>query len=581
MAKQIHYEVFVMNGGSKTWTLHEAFDDRGPAMNSAKYALLQKAFSGAKVVKEIQDLDTGEYTPITIFEEGGYEIVKKGKEEVSLPCVTPQDLYSPHARIMISRVLEDALDRWGVTAMELLHRADLLEELQAAGTVLQHAMQKWAITQSTSQHVPVAEVMKQLNELVSRGMEKSFQDDRAKLFPKIKNHDLAKAWEVAGRTAEAGYVLRGSIAASMKKLDRPSEKLSFLLEYMDHLPKTDMGKKTALDAIDDFVSEIVSGKASLADLIGNQTDLGASLILLIDLFMGKVANTDIAGHKGLKVLASCFGKDQLPHSRSSVIKRVLAELNGIKRLAPDDIQREVDLTRLLAKRMVLCQGPMASIDDIIAAFEKRSTRLTMPELAEEYMEPGSTPDQRIDLLLDLEDNIIGDNNKARLVDYIAPILTGPKMEPYFLNTEEPLLRRLSRLASLQVRVLESGFPDPEKERLMDDFDKLCTRVEEAGKLFGSIAARSVSSAEKAVTVLRLLDAKVFTTGECSVNAARHIAKFMRADDFSDALGDVKFPVKPEAPDEPVNPAARFSELVKSTGVHQLLKRREDDEAKAS
>lgn len=213
-----------------------------------------------------------------------------------------------------------------------------------------------------------------------------------------------------------------------------------------------------------------------------------------------------------------------------------------------------------------------SINDIIAAFEKRSTRLTMPELAEEYMAEAMTPDQRIDLLLDLEDNIIGDSNKARLVDYIAPILSGPKMEPHFLKTEEPLLRRLGRLASLQVRVLESGFPDQEKQRLVEDFDALCTKVEEAGKLFKSIAARKVSSAEKAVTLLRLLDAKVLTDGKCTSAAARHVAGFMRAPDFSETLELVKFPANPDKPDEVVNPAARFSALVKKTGLHDHLQR---------
>lgn len=572
MAKKIHYEVFVIKTGNKVWVLHAAFDDRAKAMNGAKYALLQETFSGARVVKETQNLDTGEYVPITIFEEGGFEVAKRSKEEVSLPCVTPRDLYSPHARALIARVLEDALDRWGLTTMEMLHRADVLEELQAAGTVLQHAIQKWAVTQSTSENVPVSEVMKQVNDLVSRGMEKSFKDDRAKIFPKIKNHDLAAAWEVAGRSGESDYIIGGAIAGSLKKVTTWGEKLSFLLAFMDHLPQTEKGRQVCLGSIDDFVSEIVSGKSALADLIGEQPDLGASVLLLIELFLGKTDNPDIAGNKGLKRLATCFGKDQLPHSRSAVVQRVLVELNSIKRLAPDDIRREVDMTRVLAKRMVLCQGPMVSIDDIIAAFEKRSTRLTMPEMAEEYMADAMTPDERIDMLLDLEDNIIGDSNKARLVNYIAPILSGPKMEPHFMKTEEPLLRRLSRLASLQVRVLESGFPDAEKQRLMEDFDALCSKVEEAGKLFSSIAARKVSSAEKAVTLLRLLDAKVLTDGKCATAAARQVAGFMRAPDFSETLGLVKFPADPDAPDDDVNPAARFSALVKKTDLNSHLQR---------
>lgn len=572
MAKKIHYEVFIIKAGQKTWILHEAHDDRAAAMNSAKYALLQKAFSGARVVKETHNLETGEYLPITVFEEGGFEVVKRTKEEVQLPCLTPRDLYSSHARILIARVLEDALNRWGLTTMELLHRADMLEELQANGTVLQHALQKWAITQSTSANLPVVEVMKQLNELVSKGMEKCFKDARAKIFPKIKGNNLAGAWDMAERSSEPSYILGGAIADALKETDSWGEKLSVLLEYMDHLPKSEVGQTMCLSSVDDFVSEIVSGRSALGDLIGEQPDLGESLLLLVDLFLGKTDNPEIAKNQGLTRLAKCFGKDQLQHSRSAVLRRVLGELNGVKRLSPDDIHREVDVTRRLAKRMVLCQGPMASIGDIISAFERRSTRLTMPEMAEEYMSEAMTPDERIDLLLDLEENIIGDANKARLVDYIIPILTGPKMEPLFMNSEEPLLRRLGRLASLQVRVLESGFPDEEKHKVMDDFDSLSARVEIKGKLFQSIADRKVSSAEKAVTLLRLLEAGVLTQGDCASGAARHVAGFMRAADFTEALGAVKFPTNGDPSEEDMEPMERFKLLAKNAGLHEHLQR---------
>lgn len=572
MAKKIHYEVFVIKAGQKTWVLHEAHDDRAEAMNSAKYALLQKDYTGAKVVKETRDQETGEYTPITVFEEGGFEVVKKGKEEVKLQCLTPRDLYSPHARILIARVLEDALNRWNITTMELLHRADMLEELQASGTVLQHGMQKWAITLSSSEGFPVVEVMKQLNELVSKGMEKCFKDARAKVFPKIKGQDLASAYETAMRSSEPNYILGGAVAHSMKQLDTWGEKLPFLLAYMDHLPESEAGQAVCLATIDDFVSEIVSGRAALRDLIGEQPDLGASLFLLVELFLGKTDNEEIAANKGLKRLASWFGKDELPHSRSAVLRRVLDELNGIKRLSPDDIHREVEVTRRLAKRMVYCQGPMASIGDIISAFEKRSTRLTMPEMAEEYMAEAMTPDDRIDMLLDLEENIIGDSNKARLVDYIVPILTGPKMEPHFMDEGEPLLRRLGRLASLQVRVLESGFPDEEKQKVMDDFDGLCTKVEQKGKLFLSIAGRKVSSAEKAVTLLRLLEAKVLTEGDCASAAAQYVARFMREADFSETLGTVKFPAADEATDETASPTDRFKALAQKAKLQEHLQR---------
>ena len=60
-------------------------------------------------------------------------------------CAGPAELYSPHARALIGRVLEDWLRREGVTAFELLHRPDVAERLEAAGVELQHAIQKVAV----------------------------------------------------------------------------------------------------------------------------------------------------------------------------------------------------------------------------------------------------------------------------------------------------------------------------------------------------------------------------------------------------------------------------------------------------
>lgn len=570
LAKKIHYEVFVTRPGSRAWALHQTLDERGKALNVAKYALLQKDFSGAKVVKETHDPETGEFLPITIFEEGGpitIKVVRRRRQGGRIPCVKPCDLYSPDARAAISRVLEETLKLEGLTTMELLHRADVLEGLQARGTVLQHAMQKWAITYAATENLEVAEIMKQLNELVSRGMERVFRENREGEVPSIAASDLGPIWDVACKALEPNYVINRSITRTLSKVRDLSGKLPVLMALMDNLPDDKNGQKVCLASIDEFVADMVTGRASLDALHGVQPNLGASLTIMIDLFLGQIDSPDIVGCKGLKQLAQSFAMGRLPQSRRAVIGRVLEELNGIKSLSPGDVHREVTLTRQLAKKMVLCQGQMVSNDEIVSAFENRSTRLTTPEMTERYMSGTLTPDARIEILLDLADNIIGDANKARLVHYIIPILTGPKMEQMFLDGNEPLLRRLSRLAALQSRVVVSAFPDLEKKKIIEDFDKLSSRVEEEGKLFLSIMMRPVSGAEKALTFLRLLDAKILTEGACAITASRHILQLMRDPLFTGELVEVKFPPELQASRDPV---VQFRVLVEKTGVQERV-----------
>ncbi len=561
----------MIRAGDTGWALQEVYTDRGKALNAAKYALLQKTFSGAKVVKETCNPATGEYLPITVFEEGGPKVVKHKRqlrpEDVRLPCTAPSDLYGPEARAAISRVLDDTLKSEGLTTMELLHRADALQSLQSRGTVMQHAVQKWAVTQASAENLPVTEIIKQLNDLISRAMARVFTEDRAGSCPKDAEGNLGRAWQAARAAPEPNYVINGVIARTLSKVSGCSKKLPLLLSLMDHLPGDEAGRAVCLASIDDFAAEMVSGRASLADFLGAQPDLGAALTLMVDLFLGSADNPDIAGRPGLKQLAGFFAGDGLPCSRKAIVTRVLQELNGIKRLSPDDINREVTLTRNLAKRMVLCQGPMVSLEDIVAAFETRSVRLTALEMAEEYMAAAATPDARIEALLDLEDNIIGNASKARLVNYILPILTGPKMERRFLDADEPLLRRLGCLAALQGRVLASGFSETEKDQVVEAFDALSSRVEEEGQLFQSISRRAVSGAEKALTMLRLLDAKVLTEGVCATRASRHILQWMRDPDFASELAEVKFSPGPGAPE---NPVIWFRDLVAKTGVQERV-----------
>ena len=87
-------------------------------------------------------------------------------------CVTPQDLYSLHARDRIGRLLEDWLARQRVTPFELLHRTDLVEKLEAGGSDLTHAIQKIAIPEAQARGKGTHEMMRTFQGLVERAMQR-------------------------------------------------------------------------------------------------------------------------------------------------------------------------------------------------------------------------------------------------------------------------------------------------------------------------------------------------------------------------------------------------------------------------
>ena len=203
MGRQVHYEVFRRVGAKGGWSLHEVATTREAAITMAQGLMAEEKATGVKVVKETYNDDTGDYLTLKIFEEGHNQMkVAASAEDAphALPCFKPDDLYSYHARSTIARLLGDFLSRNKVTVTELIHRADLLEKLEATGTVYQHAIQKVAVAQAASTTTPVQQIVKSLNELTTQAFHRVYRDQRKGLFPDPKPEQFGQlAASLAGQ----------------------------------------------------------------------------------------------------------------------------------------------------------------------------------------------------------------------------------------------------------------------------------------------------------------------------------------------------------------------------------------------
>ena len=128
----IHYEIFRLVGKGGAWSLVEAMEDREAALAAAHAMLEEGRAAAVRVVKETFQASTGDYISLTIFEDGKTETKKKNKKtedfDSPVPCFKPDDLYSYHARMTMTRVLGDWLARQRFTVIELLHSAEALEK---------------------------------------------------------------------------------------------------------------------------------------------------------------------------------------------------------------------------------------------------------------------------------------------------------------------------------------------------------------------------------------------------------------------------------------------------------------------
>ena len=105
---QVHFEVSVRRKPGSGWTLEMATEDREQAVGLANALMAEGRVAAAKVTKETLDPETRAFRTATILALGDQDAAKpkKVREDLEPLCVTPQDLYTVHARERIARLLD-------------------------------------------------------------------------------------------------------------------------------------------------------------------------------------------------------------------------------------------------------------------------------------------------------------------------------------------------------------------------------------------------------------------------------------------------------------------------------------------
>jgi hypothetical protein len=529
MGNQIHYEIFKRAGARGGWSLHEVSSARDRAIELAQILMGEDKATGVKVVKETYNDETGDYLSLKIFEEGHNQVkldVKAEDAPHALPCFKPDDLYSYHARSTIARLLIDFLSRCKITVTELLHRGDMLEKLEATGTLYQHAVQKVAVAQAATTGQPVQHIVKSLNELTEKAIQKVYRDERAGLFPEPTAEEFALLAVKLADAPDGAYVFNGAVARYLKSARDWDEKVFRMIALMEQAPTDEKPRKLLLSATDAVIAEILAGSAALRELMGPTETLAESLAHLVELFLGKphMVVTEKGSH-GLEALTASFAKDELPESRTAVANRIIAEFKANRRLCPASLVDELKALRQIANRVVLGIGKHMGHEDLVAAFTLRSRRLVTQETLAPYID-GATPDEKFERLMFVEENVIGIENKRALAAFVMPVLTSAAFESHFNNPKLPLLARLQKLAQLQTRVSRSGFVDVTKVDIAERLDAMGVQVEARSKLFETVESRTTNHVEKAQTLLRLAASGIFTEGRMTEAARTRILGYL-------------------------------------------------------
>lgn len=564
---QVHYEVFVRRQVNSTWTLDMACEERDRALEAAKTALAENRVVAARVTKETLDAETREFRSVTIFNEGAPER-KKGKErpEDHTPlCVSPQDLYTAHARDRIGRLLDNWLIRQKATPFELLHRPDLVEKLEASGVELQHAIQKIAVPEAQAKNVGVHEIIRSFQDLIERAIQRLIKDHRRGALPNIDKEGFAQACRRLAAEPERGYLLGAAVAASIAPARTWKEKVGRLLDLADAAPAEPGPRAVAFEVIEQPLAEILGSRTGLTELLGGEMDIGDQLAAMTRLAGAEAVEMLIGMEPGLirvlaelngpaARLANWLGGEHFAGVRTALAKRVLAELNGPRRLKPGDAMAEIEYLRALAMALTAASGPSLPLPDIQEAFIGRSRALVASDFVEALVGRERSAREEFEVLVKLAENVTGPVNKCHAARWLMACAKALKFEREFREGSESPVVRMTALARLQASLARSGLPTEDYGPIQLRLGEVGAMIEADHRIIASIVKAQAPLVHKLTLLLRMAMAEAAPAGPAADRAKAEAMRLIRLPEFRAELAS-----SPEA-------VAKVRDLMQSAGL---------------
>lgn len=545
----VHFEVYVRKTPGAPWTLEMASENRALAVQCAEELHGEGRVAAAKVTKETLDEETREFRTVTILKLGAPESARRAKPQVDVQplCVTPQDLYTIHARERIGRLLEAWLDRHNATPFELLHRPDLVEKLEASGNDLQHAIQKIAVPEAQARGMSVHELMRVFHALVDRAVDRLMKDFRRGALPDVDKEGFAAAAERVASDPERAYLLGAGVAASIAPAATWSEKVSRLLDLADATPGQGPVRVLALSTLEQPLAEILESKPGLGDILGKGKDLGEKLAAMTRLAAYEAVEKLINAESSVadvmpplspeaQRLAKWLTVHDFNDVRTALGKRILRELDGPRRLKPGDAEAEIDVLRALAMSLTAAAGKLLPLEDVQAAFSARSKMLITGDFVEAYLGQGRSSRQEVEALIWLAENVIGAANKRQAGRWIKAVVGSLRFEKEILrNEEESPSSILAQLATLQRSAGRCGLVEEDSQPIQEKFGELGGQVEAEGRVTASLARANAPAVQRLTLLLKLASGESAPIGPAANRARAEALKLVRHEDTRSEL----------------------------------------------
>ncbi|WP_293901917.1 hypothetical protein [Phenylobacterium sp.] len=544
----VHFEVYVRKVPGAPWTLDLATENRAAAIDSANALMAEGRVAAAKVTKETYDEQTREYRAVVILKLGAADVAGKSRPQAEAQplCVTPQDLYTVHARERIGRLLEAWLERNNATPFELLHRPDLVEALEASGADLQHAIQKIAIPEAHARSMSIHEMIRIFHTLIERTVERLLKDAKRGALVNLKKESFAAACDRLATDPERGYLLGAGVAGAISGAASWGEKVTMLLDLADEWPERGQGRGLALATIQQPLAEILECKPGINEVLGRGHDLGANLAAMTRLAafdtVDKLIQVEPAVGKVMPQLpalamrlAVWLSNATFQDTRAAIGRRILRELMGQRRLRPGDAAGEIDVLRALGMSLTASAGKLLPLEDVQAAFTARSKMLVTGDFVEAYLGQDMTSRAEVEALIWLTENVIGPANKRQAGGWLKAVITSLRFEKDVTMGDESPAAKLAVLAALQRAVARCGLVAEDFQPLQEKLGEIGGDVEARAKVAQGVARADAPAVHRLTVLLKLAVGESAPLGPAANRARAEALKLVKLDATRAAL----------------------------------------------
>lgn len=551
MAGPVHYEVYIRKTAPAPWSLQMATEDRAHAIQTAEELLDDNRAAAVRVTKETLDPDTMAFNSLTVLTRGAPEVQRKRvvpEDEAGPRCGSPQDLYAPMARDLIGRVLEDWLNRQGVTAFELLHRPDLAEKLEASGVELQHAIQKVAVPESQAVGQPVHDLVRHYQKLADRAIERLLFAGRKNQFPDLENHSLADlAHRLAGQ-ADRAFIMGGIISGALKGARGGRARLDRLMDLAGRAPMEGPPHAMVMVPIEQVMCELFAARTNLADVLGPALDQGASLAAVVRMVAPREVAALIAQDPRLALqvpvvegpaarLGERVAAGQFPLLSAALARMVVRELMSPRRLRPNDAAGEIDILRTLAMTLTATAGRLLTLEEVQTAFNERSKALVTADFVAAYVKSCTTVLCEAEALTRLCENVTGLANKRAAARWLSACISSLRFEGEMRapSAEHTAAQRLGILANLTRAVRGCGLTERDETEIVAAIGAVGGTVEAEARIVAMLARSPAPLPQKLSVLLRMAAGETAPPGPAADRAKAEAIKLFRAPDNRAAL----------------------------------------------